>query len=150
MANLYSSGRANYERRPDLAEVISPAMYERGRQLALRLASDERSAVVLHGDLTPANILHGGQKRGLVAIDPAPYVGDPAFDAIGLVLWRADDFEIVEVRAARFATFLDVATPRLLDWCPAFAAMNALELGEASTDHPHGVDFLVALATDGI
>jgi streptomycin 6-kinase len=31
--------------------------------------------------LTPSSILDGGAERGLVAIDPAPCLGDPAFDA---------------------------------------------------------------------
>jgi streptomycin 6-kinase len=42
---------------------------------------------VLHGDLTPSNILDGGAERGLVAMDPAPCLGDAAFDAVDLILW---------------------------------------------------------------
>ena len=60
-----------------------------GRRAASRLATDPVSAVLLHGDLTPPNILDGGPARGLVAIDPAPCLGDPAFDAVDLLLWRA-------------------------------------------------------------
>ena len=55
--------------------------------------------MLLHGDLTPVNVLDGGVERGLVAIDPAPCVGDPAFDAIDLVLWRADDAATIATRA---------------------------------------------------
>jgi streptomycin 6-kinase len=47
-------------------------LYERGRESALRLAAEPSARVLLHGDLTPVNILDGGVARGLVAIDPAP------------------------------------------------------------------------------
>ena len=88
IANLYESGRKNYERRPQLATLIPPKLYERGCELAMRLSADAPTTVLLHGDLTPVNVLDGGE-RGLVAIDPAPCLGDPAFDAIDIVLWQA-------------------------------------------------------------
>jgi streptomycin 6-kinase len=34
----------------------------------------------VHGDLHPGNVLDAGPRRGVVAIDPRPSVGDPAFD----------------------------------------------------------------------
>ncbi len=80
-------------------------LYERGRRLATRLAQLGSQSVLLHGDLTPSNILDGGHERGLVAIDPAPCVGT------------------LQVAAA---TGCD--GDRLLAWCAAFAAMNALDL----------------------
>ena len=86
---LFDAGTRNYDRRPDLAAVVPRELYERGRRAASRLATDPVSAVLLHGDLTPPNILDGGPARGLVAIDPAPCLGDPAFDAVDLLLWRA-------------------------------------------------------------
>jgi streptomycin 6-kinase len=39
--------------------------------------------------------LDGGVERGLVAIDPAPCRGDPAFDAVDPVYWRADDVDTI-------------------------------------------------------
>jgi Ser/Thr protein kinase RdoA (MazF antagonist) len=57
IAYLFDSGRKNYERRPDLAELISPELYARGRQLAMRLAADGAPTVLLHGDLTPVNVV---------------------------------------------------------------------------------------------
>ena len=53
VAYLYNAGRKNYERRPDLAALVSPELYERGRELALRLAADAPATVLLHGDMTP-------------------------------------------------------------------------------------------------
>jgi streptomycin 6-kinase len=146
IAHLFRSGIANYERRPDLAAVLPTALYERGRQLALRLAADIREQVVLHGDLTPANILDGGPERGLVAIDPAPCLGDPAFDAIDLVLWCASDVDTITVRAQQLDTALGGDGGRLLQWCAAFAAMTALELAEGSAPGEARVEPYLTLA----
>ena len=144
---LYEAGRKNYERRPDLAALISPELYERGRQLAMRLAADSPETALLHGDLTPANILDGGEARGLVAIDPAPCLGDRAFDAVDLVLWRAEDVETITARAEQLARAVGVDALRLHRWCSAFAAMTALEMAEASDGSRERVELLVALAS---
>ncbi len=147
IAYLFDSGRQNYERRPDLAELIPPELYARGRQLAMRLAADGAPTVLLHGDLTPVNVLDGGAERGLVAIDPAPCLGDPAFDAIDLVFWRAEDAETIAVRAEQLAPAVGADATRLLDWCAAFAGMVALEIAEASDSAHKQVESLVALAS---
>ncbi|HET9322791.1 MAG TPA: aminoglycoside phosphotransferase family protein [Gaiellaceae bacterium] len=146
IAYLYESGRKNYERRPDLAALIFPELYERGRQLAMRLAEDAPAAVLLHGDLTPVNVLDGGEERGLVAIDPAPCVGDPAFDAIDLVLWQAGDVETIAARAEGLAPAIGAEPRRLFKWCAAFAAMTALEIAEASENSRERVAPFLALA----
>jgi len=138
---LFHSGTRNYERRPDLAEVISPDLYERGRRLALRLAAESSPIVLLHGDLTAVNVLDGG-KRGLVAIDPAPCLGDPAFDAVDLVFWRAGSVVTIADRAREFAAALEVDPGRLMDWCAAFAAMVALEIAEAGGSRGQVAPFL--------
>ena len=147
IAYLFDSGRKNYERKLDLAELIPPGLYARGRQLAMRLAADAAPTVLLHGDLTPVNVLDGGAERGLVAIDPAPCLGDPAFDAIDLVLWRAEDVETIAVRAEQLAPAIGADATRLLDWCAAFAGMVALEIAEASDSAHKQVESLVALAS---
>ena len=146
IAYLFESSRKLYEWKPDLVELVSPALYERSRELALRLAADAAEAVLLHGDLTPANVLDGGEARGLVAIDPAPCIGDPAFDAIDLVLWRAEDAETVVRRIDELAPMLGCDTARLHDWCAAFAGMVALEIAEASGVSSTRLQPLLALA----
>ena len=70
IAHLFDSGLKNYERRPDLAGLIPLELYERGRRLALRLAAEPAPTVLLHGDLTPVNVLDGGPQRGLVRVTP--------------------------------------------------------------------------------
>jgi streptomycin 6-kinase len=110
--HLFESSRRLYELEPSLAEVVAPSLYERSWSYALALAADAPETVLLHGDLTPANVLEGGE-RGLVAIDPSPCAGDPAFDAVDLVFFGTGHAE-----------------GRVLDWCRAFAAMAALESAE--------------------
>jgi streptomycin 6-kinase len=128
---LFVSGAKPYERTPEVADVVPRSLYERGRRLATRLAERRLRDVLLHGDLTPSNILDGGCERGLVAIDPAPCVGDPAFDAVDLLLWTADSADTVAARADQLAPALGTDAERLLDWCRAFAAMIAVELAES-------------------
>jgi streptomycin 6-kinase len=147
IAHLFDSGRKNYERRPDLGELIPEELYARGRRLAMRLAAGAAPTVLLHGDLTPVNVLDGGEERGLVAIDPAPCLGDPAFDAIDLVFWRAHDVETITVRAERLAPAIGADAARLVDWCVAFAGLVALEKAEASDGAREQVGFLAALAS---
>jgi streptomycin 6-kinase len=132
IASLYRSGEANYARRPDLQDVIPRPLYERGRRAANTLAAEACRPVVLHGDLTPANVLDGGAGRGLVAVDPAPCWGDPAFDSVDLLMWRADDLTTLSARARDLGDRVGFAQERALRWCAAFAAMVALELAEAA------------------
>lgn len=136
IASLYRSGEANYTRRPDLQGVVPRSLYERGRAAADALAAEASRRVVLHGDLTPGNVLDGGVGRGLVAVDPAPCSGDPAFDTVDLLMWRADDVSTLSARARDLGDRLGFPPERALRWCAAFAAMVALEHGEAA---PPGV-----------
>lgn len=62
------------ERQRDATQValVSHELFDHGRRLALRLAEQPSPTVLLHADFTPVNILDGGVRRGLVAIDPCP------------------------------------------------------------------------------
>jgi streptomycin 6-kinase len=121
--HLFASSRRLYELAPGLEALIPLDLYERSRELALRLAAEPAPTVLLHGDLTPVNVLDGGPARGLVAIDPSPCLGDPDFDAVDLVYFRAATVGEIEARAGALG-------PRVLDWCTAFAPMAALERAE--------------------
>jgi streptomycin 6-kinase len=147
VAYLFDSGTIPYKRQPELLELIPPELYERGRRLATRLAESVAPTALLHGDLTPSNVLDGGAQRGLVAIDPAPCLGDDVgYDAIDLLLWQADDVGVIAARAEQLAPAIDVHAGRLVDWCAAFTAMVALELGEAHDAPQERIQALVALA----
>jgi streptomycin 6-kinase len=146
VAHLFEASAVVYERSPQLAALISPAAYARGRDLALRLAADAAPLVLLHGDLTPRNVLDGGPVRGLVAVDPAPCLGDAAFDAVDLVFWLADDVETIAARATTLAAAAGCDPERLLSWCTAFAGMCALETAETGAAGARRVRALTALA----
>lgn len=146
VAYLFDSSMKLYAAHPELAERVPPELYDRGRRLATELAADASPVVLLHGDLTPSNILDGGERRGLVAIDPAPCLGDAAFDAIDLVLWQADEIETIEARSDELAAAIGASPERLLAWCTAFAAMTALELATSPDAPRERVDAAVALA----
>lgn len=147
VAALFDSSATLYERHPELPALVPPALYERGRRVATRLATDGSPVVLLHGDLTPGNLLDGGAERGLVAIDPAPCLGDAAFDAVDLVLWQADDVGTIEARAGRLAAAAGLDAGRLLGWCAAFAAMSAMELGSQGSGPDPRVRAFLELAS---
>jgi len=113
------------------------------RRFATRRYSVRTSTV---GDLTPINILDGGEDRGLVAIDPAPCIGDPAFDAIDLIIWQAQTPEAVQQRTNELAPALGVDPARLLPWCSAFAAMAAMDVAELPGNSEQEVRSLLDLA----
>jgi streptomycin 6-kinase len=153
VASLFESSHRLYRRHPEVADVISPERYQQGRTLGERLARVESRDALLHGDLTPSNILFGGEERGLVAIDPAPCIGDAAFDAVDLVLWRADSLSTIEHRAERLAVLMELDASAILSWCVAFAGMNALELATTPgtpSDQIDAVQMLAALVEEAL
>jgi streptomycin 6-kinase len=83
----------------------------------------------------------------LVRFIPAPCIGDPGFDAIDLVLWRAEDVHTIAARAAQLAPAIGADPERMLDWCAAFAGMIALEIAEAPGSSDAQVEPFVALAS---
>jgi streptomycin 6-kinase len=135
VAYLFNSAAKLYKLHPERTRPIPLELYERGRRLATQLAKFDSQRVLLHGDLTPSNILDGGHERGLVAIDPAPCFGDSGFDAVDLILWQADDLKTIEARTQQVAAAAGCDGERLLAWCVAFAAMNALDLAIEGSPH---------------
>jgi streptomycin 6-kinase len=128
VAYLFASCGPWRDSNPTLEALVPPELFDRGRRLALRLAEEPAPTVLLHGDFTPVNILDGGERRGLVAIDPAPCLGDPAFDPVDLLFWQAADLDTISRRAGFLAQAIGVDATRLLDWCIAFAGMAAMDL----------------------
>jgi streptomycin 6-kinase len=146
VAYLFDASTMLSDRQPELTALVPPELYERGRRLATRLAQDASPIVLLHGDLTPSNLLDGGAERGLVAIDPAPGLGDGAFDAVDLLCWQADDLETIQARAEQLAAVTGLDVERLLGWCTAFAGMIALELASQETGPRPRAEALLRLA----
>ena len=160
VAYLFDAWARHRRQQPELMLVVSQELLDRGRRLASSLAEQRSPTALLHGDLSALNVLYGGDRRGLVAIDPAPCLGDPAFDAIDLVLgpglpaalWCADDVDTITARAASVAQLIGVEAKHLLDWCIAFAGMTASELASESSNDQGSearIRTLLALAAHG-
>jgi streptomycin 6-kinase len=114
-----------YQRAAEVTGVVPLERLYRGHELARLLAGDPCSPVLLHGDLHPGNVLDGGERRGLVAIDPRPCVGDAAFDAVDWVFWKADASSW-RPRSEQLAAELGLQPARVWAWCSAFAALLAV------------------------
>ena len=146
VSNLYAALDRHRRLHPELIDVISPALLERGRRLARRLANDVSANVLLHGDLTPVNVLDGGNGH-LIAIDPAPCRGDPTFDAVDLLFWKAESVTTIRERAETLATAMDADADRLFEWCIAFACTIASELAERVNGFDRRFETAFALAS---
>jgi streptomycin 6-kinase len=97
-----------------------------GRAARVRaLAADPVRAVLLHGDLHPANVLDGGPDRGLVAIDPRACVGDPALDGIDWVFRGEPDPAAWRARCEALAALAGDDADRPWQWCRTFAPQLA-------------------------
>jgi streptomycin 6-kinase len=83
----------------------------------------------------------------MVAIDPAPCLGDAAFDAADLILWQAEDLQTIEARVERLAASADVDGERFFGWCVAFAAMSVLELAARGNGPSASIQALLELAS---
>jgi streptomycin 6-kinase len=130
---LFDAWDRELARCPELLDLMPPNLPARGRRLALKLATDNAPTVLLHGDLNPGNVLDGGPRRGLVAIDPAPCIGDAAFDATDLVFAATSHPDAIANVIEVLALQADLSEDRLYYWCVAFAGMDASEIA-----HAHG------------
>jgi|SRR5215211_16612 streptomycin 6-kinase len=72
VAYLFDASTKLYDRHRELTALVPPELYERGRRLATRLAQDASPIVLLHGDLTPSNLLDGGPSAGWSPSTPHP------------------------------------------------------------------------------
>jgi streptomycin 6-kinase len=126
--------------------VVPLQMLHRGHELARELAGSSGVEVLLHGDLHPGNVLHGGSERGLVAIDPRPCVGDPAFDAVDWVFWGADDPREWPQRGRDLAARLGIDPGRLWAWCVALAPLLAAATATRQADRQRA-EALLTLAS---
>jgi streptomycin 6-kinase len=125
VAFLFGHWIERHGRNAAVTRDVPVARLERGHALARELAARAGTGVLLHGDLHPGNVLHGGVGRGLVAIDPRACVGDPAFDAVDWVLWATDDPRLWKQRSRELASALRADADGLWAWCTACAAILA-------------------------
>ncbi|MET8853374.1 aminoglycoside phosphotransferase family protein [Amycolatopsis sp. NPDC004625] len=124
---------------------LTPELLARARGRALDLARGGPVAVV-HGDLHPGNVLDAGPRRGVVAIDPRPSVGDPAFDL-------ADWLYLPQAAGGTLDDGIEALRPHLpgLDagraraWCAALAPLAAHPLLRRG-EHTPFTDALLEMA----
>jgi streptomycin 6-kinase len=77
---IATAGEEAFARSPAEATSLAPVLLRARAQARELLHSFSDDAVLLHGDLEPRNILRCA-RRGIVAIDPIPCIGDPSYDA---------------------------------------------------------------------
>lgn len=105
---------------------VPSELVRQSHELARTLLVDAPDSLV-HGDLHPGNVLRAAGDRGVVAIDPRPCSGDPAFDAVDWVIGNATDEDTVERRIDWLAQNLDhLDAARVRAWCRATAVVVAV------------------------
>jgi streptomycin 6-kinase len=89
------------------------------RERASILLSQPPPPVLLHGDLENKNILYCA-KRGLVAIDPLPSIGEPAYD-VGYWLAATVELEQRDLIANTLGHALQLDSGRIRAWATVVA-----------------------------
>jgi streptomycin 6-kinase len=111
----------------DLARSPDPGLVRAGRHLYAELPRSAPANVLLATDLHAGNVL-AAEREPWLAIDPKPFVGDPAYDATQHLVncderMRAEPLATIE----RFAGLLAVDAERLRLWMFARAATRCLD-----------------------
>ena len=99
--------------------ALAPKIQRARHAAAELLGNFAGPSVLLHGDLEQRNIVRC-QQRGLAAIDPAPCIGDPAYDA---AYWAANEQQGagLEQRCHTLAMHASLDPRRVLGWASIIA-----------------------------
>ncbi|MGH3504832.1 MAG: aminoglycoside phosphotransferase family protein [Nocardioidaceae bacterium] len=144
VAFLFDLTETRYQHWPEASRHLPHELLDDSRAGALALA-DDGPVALLHGDLHPGNVLP--TRRGLVAIDPRPCLGDPTFDTLDWLLAGTTTPGQLEANLDELARHLSAFDPaRAWTWCQATAAANAVGPLRRNPADPHG-RFLLQLAT---
>ncbi|MFC7327634.1 aminoglycoside phosphotransferase family protein [Marinactinospora rubrisoli] len=128
------------------ADLVPPVLLHHGHARARALTANQDNVVALHGDLHPHNVLNGGPRRGLVAIDPRACVGDAAVDAMNWALWGVASREEVDRRISVLAPAIGSSQERLLGWCRAIAPILAISRANRGEAHLPEFEVLMSLS----
>jgi streptomycin 6-kinase len=120
-AHVQTAGDESAARSTAEAIEMRPRLERARARTAALMSSRPDRLSLLHGDLENKNILRC-QKRGLVAIDPSPCIGEPAYDA-GYWLAAAVDQGRRDELSTELSTALGLDPARVRAW----AAVVALE-----------------------
>jgi streptomycin 6-kinase len=104
------------ERSPAERGCLAAPLAKEGIRLLRELPRSGGDAVLLHTDLHAGNVL-AAEREPWLAIDPKPYVGDPAYD-VTQHIFNGVFIEDVDAGAlaARMARLLDLDLDRVLRW----------------------------------
>ena len=104
------------ERSPAERSCLEAPLAREGIRLLRELPRSAAAALLLHTDLHAGNVL-AAEREPWLAIDPKPYVGDPAYDVTQHIFNEVfiDDRDAA-VLAARMARLLDLDTDRISRW----------------------------------
>lgn len=106
---------------------IDPGLARAGAALFRELPTSAPGQVLLATDLHVGNVLAARREPWLV-IDPKPYVGDPAYDALQHLLNRRDGLTTDPGETCdRIADLLDLDRRRLRAWVFARAVVESVE-----------------------
>jgi streptomycin 6-kinase len=119
LADMCEMWIAEFEQKIGPARLdLDPGLVSAGVALFRSLGAPSIDDVVLCTDLHPENIL-SGEREPWLAIDPKPYVGDPAYDVLQHLL-NVDRLRTEPVRLVRrMADLTDLDPERVQTW--AFA-----------------------------
>ncbi len=102
------------------------------------------TAVVVHGDANPGNLLRVGNRWGW--IDPKPMIGDPAYDPWPLLEQIGDPFvqggAVLTERTALVADVLGLDAARIAAWAMARSVESALWAWAELSDIPGALTYL--------
>ncbi|MDQ4103691.1 MAG: aminoglycoside phosphotransferase family protein [Actinomycetota bacterium] len=104
--------------------LLSPEQILRARYAAVGLAETQQgSSILCHGDLSSKNVLVS-HNRGLLAIDPNPCAGHPAYDA---AQWAVTQTPVAQTpqRATAAAAALGISADDVLRWVCVLTAVEA-------------------------
>jgi streptomycin 6-kinase len=104
------------ERSPAERSCLEAPVAREGIRLLRELPRSGGDALLLHTDLHAGNVL-AAEREPWLAIDPKPYVGDPAYDVTQHIFNEVfiDDRDAA-VLAARMARLLDLDADRISRW----------------------------------
>jgi streptomycin 6-kinase len=144
MPSLADALRLRFDRaKENRHRLLSAAQISRARCIAVDLAGTiPGSPIICHGDLLSKNILVS-HDRGVLAIDPNPCAGYPAYDA---AQWAVTETPVADAleRATALAAALGVPADDILRWVCVLIAVEvclaSLDRAEASLELARHLD----------
>lgn len=118
-----------HKRHAGSSSHLDPGLVQAGMELWRELPGTAKRTVLLATDLHAGNVL-ASQREPWLVIDPKPYLGDPAYDALQHML-NCDRLRTEPWRLAkRMATLLELDPERVTQWLFARCVYESLDQPE--------------------